>query len=64
MSSMPAAHSCPSTVIMPGNVWAQERIVMTEFLTALLVKFAAALLEDLMIRLGRVLFAGPISQAT
>jgi hypothetical protein len=64
MSSMPAAHSSPFTVIMPGNVWAQESIVMTDFLTALLVKFAAALLENLLIRLGQVLFAKPIIQGT
>lgn len=64
MSSMPAAHSLPTTVTVPGNVWAPERIVMTDFLTALLVKFAAALLENLLIRLGRALFAAPIIQGT
>jgi hypothetical protein len=37
---------------------------MTDFLATLLAKFAAALLENLLIRLGQVLFAGSTAQAT
>lgn len=36
---------------------------MTDFLAALLAKFAAALLENLLIRLGQLLFAGSTSQS-
>ena len=63
-SSMPTARNSLATVTVPGNVRAQERVIMTDFLTALLVKVATELLENLLIRLGRALFAGFSSQAT
>jgi hypothetical protein len=43
-SSIPAAHLSLSTVTVSANLRAQDGIVMTDFLAALLAKFAAALL--------------------
>ena len=48
---------------LSGNVRAQDGIVMTDFLAALLAKFAVDFLENLLIRLGQMLFAGFTSQS-